>query len=415
MAQTDPECAQMMKEQFLHIHGFAFGGKAVGRLENGKVCFVRGAIPGEKLLVRITADKKNYAEGELLEILESSPLRLQTGSRPCPGKCPGCSYAHIPYEMELEWKEKQFRSFAEKARLKHSDAAAFLRPIAGAQQTDSYRNKIRLSVELDPREGIMKAGYRAEDNVSLLEISDCPLAQESIRELLRSGTWKKVLTADTKSITFRCTQKDGAFFFTDQGDAKHILTESPGDWGDFRVAENAFFQVNSFMSHLLIQAAVDHIRDLPADFLVELYCGCGCFSIAAAQAGKSLHTLGIELEKSSVKMAEENARIHNVADRCTFLAGDSAQVFRKQFPRGLQKHSILLVDPPRTGMDLNARKLAAASKADFLIYISCSPDTLFRDLAYLEENSSYRIRESRAVDLFPRTGHFESITLCERA
>ena len=96
------------------IHGFAFGGRAVGRRPDGKVCFVRGAIPGEKVRVRLVTDKKNYSEGVLEEILTPSPQRLIPE---CPNCCPGCSYAHIPYEMELEWKQRQFRSFAEKAHL----------------------------------------------------------------------------------------------------------------------------------------------------------------------------------------------------------------------------------------------------------------------------------------------------------
>lgn len=403
-----------MNAQFLAVHGFAFGGEAVGRLEDGKICFVRGGIPGEIVSVEILSGKKNFARGRILEILQESPLRKKKNPS-CPADCPGCSYHHVPYETELEWKEKIFRSFAEKARLKHSDPAEFLQPILGADPIGSYRNKIRLSLEFtgtDPR--TVRAGYRGEDNTSLLEVTDCPLAQSPIRERLKSGSWKGHLSGTERCVTFRCTEKDGVSFFFDKGDPEKILTETLKDSGQFRVAENAFFQVNSFMSGILAQKAAQTVADLPADFLLELYCGCGCFSIVSAAKKSSLHSLGIEWETSSVKLARENALSHGVGDRCTFLAGDSATVFRKQFPRGLKKNSILLLDPPRTGMDKAARKLVAESKAEFLLYISCSPDTLFRDLAFLEEQGSYRIRESQAIDLFPRTGHFESITLCER-
>jgi tRNA/tmRNA/rRNA uracil-C5-methylase (TrmA/RlmC/RlmD family) len=403
-----------MNIQNLTIHGFAFGGEALGRLENGKICFVRGGIPGEEVSVEILSEKKNFARGRIVEILRSSSLRQEKWPT-CPANCPGCSCNHIPYETELEWKEKIFRSFAEKARLKHSDPEKFLLPIRGADPIESYRNKIRLSLEFtgtDPRS--VRAGYRGEDNVSLLEITDCPLAQPPIREQIRNGAWKEQLTGTEKSVTFRCTAKDGVSFFFDRGNPEKILTETLTGAGEFQVAEHAFLQVNSFMSGILAQKCAQIVEELPADFLLELYCGCGCFSIVSAKKKNSLHCLGIELEKSSVQLAKKNALVHGVGDRCTFLAGDSAKVFRKKFPRGLGKNSILLLDPPRTGMDKAAVKLVAESKAEFLIYISCSPDTLFRDLAFLEEQGPYRIRESQAVDLFPRTGHFESITFCER-
>ena len=413
MAQADPYRQKMSMEK-LSVHGFAFGGESVGRLENGKVCFLRGGIPGEELSVRITSEKKSYCRGELLEILQRSPFRLQEDDLPCPLGCPGCSYTHIPYALELEWKEKIFRSFAEKARLEYASAGEFLLAATGAGKVDSYRNKIRLSLEFPHGKESVRAGYRGEDNVTLLEISDCPLAHPAIRETLRSGIWKETLCGTEKSVTFRRTEKDGCVFFFDKGDPSHILTETLGDHGEFRVAENAFFQVNSFMSGVLAQKVADYVKKTDCTFMTELYCGCGCFSIVSAQQQESLHCLGIELENSSVKLAGENAIAHSVADRCSFLAGDSAKVFRRNFPRGLKKNSLLLVDPPRTGMDQKAVKLVAESNADFLIYVSCSPDTLFRDLVTLEKYGAYRVRESSVVDLFPRTGHFESITFCER-
>lgn len=388
----------------IKVHGFAFGGRAVGRTPEGKVGFVRGAIPGEEVLVRLASDKKNYCEGELADILTPSPDRIVPECRNC---CPGCSYAHIPYAMELEWKERQFRSFAEKARLK-SNPDHFLRKAAIGGSRTGWRSRIRLSLEFSP-DGTPHAGYRAEDNRTLIEVSDCPLAVPPIREALRSDQWRKKLKGNEKTVTFRWSGQSGLRIFTDRGGRALFTNEIPG-FGTFETGENSFFQINSPMSGKLAETVLDHVRKAGPALLAELYCGCGCFSILCTENLPELHAFGIELDPMAVRCAGINAKSHGVAARTGFAAGDSAKVFRKTYPHGLPPDSLLLVDPPRTGLDPAALELAAHSKARWIIYVSCSPDTLFRDLRRLED-ASFRIAESRILDLFPATAHFESVTL----
>ena len=386
------------------IHGFAFGGRAVGRDPEGKVCFVRGAVPGETVQVRLTADKKSYSEGVLADVTAVSPSRL---TPECPNQCPGCSYAHVPYEMELEWKQRQFQSFAEKARLK-SDPAGFLRDPIGSPVRTGWRSKIRLSLEKAESDRIL-AGYRGEDNRTLIPVEDCPLAVPAIREALRKGEWRTLLTGSEKTVTFRWSRPDGLRIYTDRGGSALIRDELNG-FGIFETGESSFFQINPYMSGTLAAEVLERVRSAAPTLLAELYCGCGCFSILCAEHMPELQAWGVELDPRAVQSADGNARRHGVAGRTVFAAGDSAKVFRKKYPRGLPADSLLLVDPPRTGLDPAALDLVARSGARWILYVSCSPDTLFRDLRHLE-NASYRIEESRLLDLFPSTAHFESITL----
>lgn len=403
MAQESTHSDQMNPRIEVDITGFAFGGRAVGRRSDGKVCFVRGAVPGEKVRVRLTADKKNYSEGVLDAILEPSPSRLTPG---CPNPCPGCSYAHVPYETELEWKERQFRSFAEKARLQ-SDPERFLRPAVGAPVRNGWRNKIRLSLE--PRsDGPAASGYRGEDNRTLIPVADCPLAVPAIRESLREGKWRTGLTGTEKTITFRWTKQNGVRIFTGRGSRTPVTDELEGH-GLFQTAENAFFQIDPFMSGKLADEVCRLVETAAPKCLCELYCGCGCFSILCAKRLGSLRVCGIELDAEAVKYARINAEHHGVADRTEFSAGDCAKIFRKKYPHGLPPGSLLLLDPPRTGLDPAMLDLACRSKAASILYVSCSPDTLFRDLKRLEP-AGYTILESRVFDLFPTTAHFESVS-----
>lgn len=394
-----------MSSERVFIHGFAFGGRAVGKRADGKVCFVRGVIPGETVEATIVTDRKNYSEGTLEKVLEPSPVRI---APECPNPCPGCSYSHVPYSMEVEWKQRQFRTFAEKAGLR-AKADDFLRSPVGAPCRLQWRNKLKLALESSGSG--LRAGYRAEDNRTLIEVRDCPLACGPIREMLRSERWKEELPAGEETLLLRHTAKDGVRLVR-KGN-KAILTEELFPFGCFRVPSDSFFQVNPFLSGVLAQKAAELVSFCRPERMIELYCGCGCFSILCAEREKELRCVGVELDARSVNCAKDNASAHGVSPRCEFLAGDAGKMFRRRFPRGLPENTLLLVDPPRTGLDRRTLELLCRSKADFILYISCAPDTLFRDLAELEK-ASYAISESTLLDLFPSTAHFESVTLLKR-
>ena len=401
-----PEDSRVRMEK-VEIHAFAFGGRALGRMPDGKVCFVRGALPGETVLVRITSEKKRYSEGELSEILSVSPLRCKAA---CPNPCPGCSYMHISYEAELEWKQRQFESFLLRSGLADREVIA---PPVGAEQRTTWRNKLKLSLEHAP-DGSIRAGYRAEDNVSLIEVHDCSLAAKEILEAYQSGGWKKRVSRGDRAVTFRFTPADGVCFFTDTvRPAVPLLTETIAGFGEFRTPAESFFQINAGMSGRLAERVVALAERCEAKFLLELYCGCGCFSIAVAERRKEMFCHGVEIDPRSIACAKENAMLHGVAERCAFSAGDAGKSLGRLLRAASPEETLLLVDPPRTGMDRRAPERIRAGRVGWILYVSCAPDTLARDLALLRAGG-YRVLESGLIDMFPSTAHFETVTLLKR-
>lgn len=385
----------------LTIASIAFGGDAVGRRECGKVCFLEGALPGEKVKVQIVAEKKNYSYARIVEVLEKSPRRIISE---CSCECPSCPYRNMDYALELEWKNKQLLAFAD--RLKKMQVKNILSPV-GAPERHFWRNKVSFHLSGN---GVLS--YVGRDNTTLVPVKNCLLAHKEIQQFIEKGEWKKELEKGAEKITFRRTQKDGVVFYTDKSRKKRVLTESLGDSGDFQVEMHSFFQINNLMAQKLAEAVLLLVEKCNADRLLELYCGCGVFSILAAEK-YSLHCCGIELDESSIHLAKENARLHNVEKFCSFYAGDAGKIMKKLYGNKLlPSKSLLLVDPPRTGLAPNALEMLLSASSDYILYISCGPASLMRDLELLAEK--YETEEMQLFDLFPSTGHFETLVLLKR-
>lgn len=383
-------------EAVLQIDSLAFGGKAVGTLENGKRCFVRGGVPGDALKINIVSDRKKFAVGEISEILVPSPDRIKPA---CPyfGQCPGCSYLNIPYEIELEWKQKQFERF-----LLHSKLAepAVMKTPVGAPKRLGWRNKIRFTC----RDGVR--GYLAEDNHSLIEIADCQLAKMDIRNL---AIRTPIPPEGSGKVTIR-SSKEGARIVTEENAQELLHEEVLGH--EMAVPAGAFFQINKEGFDLLAEEFQNLIGGLELDIFAELYCGSGTFSLLAAGTGVK-KILGIELDKLAVKTAAANLKGIGTGEK-RFLCGDASAMFshiKKEKPERV----LLLVDPPRTGLSPQLCRQINQSGLTRMIYVSCGPDTLARDLKILETGERpWHIVSTRLVDLFPSTAHFESITMLER-
>ena len=376
----------------------AFGGNAVARRTSGKVCFVPGVIPGERALVRVTEEKKNYSCGELVSILSPSGQRVETS---CPAACPGCPYAMMEYSLELQWKNRQLEEFIK--RLKKMEVKELL-PAQGSPERRYWRNKISLHLSHG------QLCYIGGDNKSMIPVKECPIASKQINQALQDGVWKKYIgNMKEGKITFRSTARDGVCIYTQKKDGEKILTENSGSLGAFQVEKRSFFQINTFMAPVLAEHFLDTVRPLKVKQMVELYCGCGVFSVLAAE---KLHIpcCGIELDEKAVILAEENAKNHSVQTHCRFYAGDAGKVMKKLYGRNaLPSGTLLLVDPPRTGLEGNALSSLLSSEPDFIIYISCNPATLMRDLEILAEK--YTAEKIGLLDMFPSTAHFETLVL----
>jgi 23S rRNA (uracil1939-C5)-methyltransferase len=379
----------MKIEEELQFYALAYGGAAVGRLADGRICFVPGGLPGERALIRLTAEKKRYTTGRIVELLTSSPDRCEAAC-PLSGICPGCAYMHCRRETELFWKDRQLRDFLVRGGL--ADESAVL-PAFTAGNTLHYRNKLLLHRAADG-----SYGYYGEDNRTVFPVDRCLLAAEEINELIPQALGDEAL--------FRCTAKDGAVQVS--GERELVLHEFLSGAGEFLVDGRVFFQTNPAVASALVAAVKQKVCG--ASEILELYCGVGVFSIALADEYPGLKTTGIELNRRAIGLAKENARRHQVSERCRFFAEDAGKSLKKWNDR---RDLTLLLDPPRGGVEKTTLKKILAVNAGKVIYISCAADTLCRDLKEFAA-AGYRVKSSQVFDMFPRTAHFEVLTVLEK-
>ena len=383
------------------VSRIAFGGDGVGRLPDGKVCFIPGALPGETVRAEITHEAKSFSRARVLDVLTASPERIKPDC-PLAGTCPGCAYRHAAYDCELEWKNRQFTDFLSRGNPAAGDIN-FLPPL-GSPSRNGCRNKLTFVCE----NGAFC--YRGLDNKTAVPVKDCPLGHPAIRELLASAT----PSADGEKRTFRRTLHDGAL---DSGSEEWQnithLTEQLGPFGEFRVPKASFFQVNSEMSPKLAERVLTLLKETETQQLLELYCGVGVFSILATEAIPNLKARAVELDKAAIDAAKHNAAQHGVADRCTFLAADAGEAFHTLASSCDPAKSCVLVDPPRTGLPASLTHEIGQFDPEAVLYVSCGPDTLRRDADRLAQ-FGFRIQSAGMIDMFPATGHFESVTLFRR-
>ncbi len=390
----------------LEPDALAFGGKSVGTLPSGKRCFVRGGAPGDRLQVELTAEKKNFAEGVLKKVETPSPDRIiPVCEYARAGTCAGCSYAHVRYETELEWKQKQLERF-----LVHSGLVESLEEPQGAPHRLGWRNKIKLTAE---RNGdSLKIGYLMDDNRTVLPIRRCLLARTELQEgidRILTDEFRAAVPEGRSSLTFRWTPQDGTVLLESDG-GPDVLTDTIRPFGDFHVPRDGFFQINtSAMSPLALYAG-DLIRENHPDLLIDLYCGCGLFSAVAAENG--VHKIfGVEQNPASIDAARLNLQERGLS-RCRFLAGDVEDTL-PQLPLATAENAMILIDPPRTGMARGIPEQLARSAAKSMIYISCGPDTLARDLKIFTANG-WTVLTAKLFDLFPATSHFETVVFLRK-
>lgn len=394
----------------VQIEGLAFGGRGVARHE-GLVVFVAGSAPGETVEVELHRHQR-FAEGHMRRLLSAAPerrdplcpLALRPGQA---AACPGCAYQHLDYTAELAAKCEQLGQ--QLLRL-GGGAPEQLLPALAAPEALGYRNKIVLHAA----PGGAGLGYYGTDNRSVLDVPACPLARPELNARLaewraRPG-WLAGLPP-ARRWTGRWTAADGALAWEDEAPATAPPLTQATAIGPLAVPRAAFFQVNDGAAALLLAAVQAQLRAQPPEGFLDLYCGVGVFALAAARLGVPA-VLGIELEGPAVAAARQNAAAlaPGVGE---FLGGDAGQLLPKALKRLRGRHPTLLVDPPRGGLAPAVLTAIAQQPPPRLLYVSCAADTLARDVARLRQ-TGYRVRSAQVVDMFPRTPHFESLTVLER-
>jgi len=400
----------------LTIENVVYRGKGLAH-KDGKVIFIHGVLPGEVVQAAIVHDHKRYADAHLIDVLEASPRRV----RPtcplsyAPGKsaglpCPGCTYQHVDYAEELRIKQSQFTDLL--AHMAGLDPAAFCLPPVPSPAPSGYRNKITLHA-VAGRKGLT-LGYVAEDNRTVIDIPRCPLAVPPLNDLLgklRSDARFCDGLRTKMALTLRFTASDGALYWTSppsrfrpRNTSGNRLTETTS-LGPLNVHRIGFFQINPPLAELITARVSELLRQVAPQTLVDLYCGVGVFALAAARVGVP-HVLGIDSDEAAIRNACRNAAEHPaVTCICRDAPKGIAQALDKIDPAGCT----VIVDPPRRGLDAEIIGALTDRKPAHIVYISCAPDTLARDLRTLCAGG-YTPASSQLFDMFPRTPYFETIT-----
>ncbi len=383
------------------IEKTVFGGDGLARVD-GQAVFIPYALPGEKIIARVKKSKNDFLVAEIEKIVEPSPHRIQPLCKYYT-RCPGCNYGHMGFELENQLKMEQLQEFFKDFDCEFSAYAP------GSPYY--YRNKVVFHTNKAGRETFF--GYVGDDNQTVFDVESCPLARPEINEKIAelrhtNGFFHSIHHG--MSVTFRYTSENGALFWRNNPAKNMSWLKEKISSGNFAIPPESFFQVNFECGMELLRMVGEAIKELRVKSFIDLYCGCGFFSTAAAQL-RVPQIIGIESDAEAINAARYNMKQFNHPD-AAFIAGDAARELPK-ISEQISQDSLLVVDPPRQGLSAQAAAAIVKSRVRHLIYISCNPSTLRRDANNLKR-SGFKLKSARMVNMFPRTGHFEVFTIFER-
>ena len=342
-------------ETTIIIERMAYGGAGVGRLEDGRVCFVHGTLPGERVLVHVYKAKKNFAEGDLLEVLEASPRRIIPRCRVF-GECGGCSYQHVDYAAQLEFKTSQVSDVLKRIG---GLLDVEVHPMIASPLSWGYRNRISVHAEGG------RIGFYHKKSHSLVDVKMCPIASEEVNAELNA-------LRDSRP----------------RQDCRITLREPHGSRG--------FSQVNNGAAALLADVVEEFAGSGQA--LVDAYCGAGFFS-KRLRAHFAVVT-GIEWSEGAIRHAREDA-----SENETYLAGSVENHILTVLGGVPLDQSALIVDPPAEGLSPDVVAAILDKPPQTLVYVSCDPSTFARDAKKL--SLKYKLDSVQPVDMFPQTAEIE--------
>lgn len=396
----------MNKEQIieLKIERPAYGGRSIGQLD-GFVYFVNNTLPGETVRARVTKIRKNCGEADLEEILEKAPSRI-TPTCGLAALCEGCCYQHMEYKAEVALKQELLLNLLEHMGKNPNVNCVETFPSPSPLE---YRNKITMHIAHDETDTV-SLGYFGKDNQSVLDIPRCPLAVTPLNDLLHETRNNKTLISSLphgSSVTFRWTKHDGAMRWTSEhGPCIQYLTEST-PLGNLTVPAESFFQVNTQAASILIDCVGKLVKMLAPETVIDLYCGTGVFALAAGMAGVN-SVLGTDSDETAIEAAQRNACLLNLAN-VKFRSGLVSDLLTDILSAGDAAKTTVILDPARKGLEKSVINILIDRQPANIIYISCAPDTMARDIKLLTTNG-YEIINTRIIDMFPRTQYFESVT-----
>jgi 23S rRNA (uracil1939-C5)-methyltransferase len=405
------------------LEKLTYGGDAMGRLPDpltgtgSRAVFVPFGLPGERVRVRLTEEKKNFARGEIVEILDASPDRITAKCKHF-GECGGCHYQNLPYEKQLQAKTDILVDQLKRIG-KIEDPP--VKPAVACYDPWNYRNHIQFSLDRDG-----KLGYQMPNSNRVIPVSECHLPESSINDFWPQLEFEPGTNIDRVSL--RVGAEDDLMLILESESSEtpeleieagisvahvyegntiviagsdhiimHVLDR------DFKVSAASFFQVNTVMAEKMVEHLLACLPVSSSTVLLDIYCGVGLFS--AFFASKCKTVIGIESSESSCEDFTVNL---DEFDNVELYEGEAEDVI----PHLETKPDIVVLDPPRTGLDKAVVDGILKLNPSLIAYVSCDPSTLARDAARLI-NGGYRLKEITPFDLFPQTFHVESISLFE--
>lgn len=421
----------------LDIDTLTFGGRGLGRHE-GKAVFVPGTAPGDRVRCTTVHDRRQFIEAELVEVLEPSPVRRLP---PCPvaGSCGGCQWQHLPYDEQLRWKERLFHEHLLRAGVAGGEA---LRPIAAAAQEFNYRNRLQFKCR-QTQSGLVAGFYRHASHY-VVDTPACLLAMPGMQaafDFLRRTLPAAPCPETVPQFDISCSDDGGVavlfhvlpaghdamrrwlsdlaagggFAAALQVGRKASIVALHGDAGLATVVDNppltlqigagGFAQVNPAQNRAMVAAVAAAAQLSGNERVLDLYCGVGNFTLPLAR--RAAAAVGVEEYAPAIADAVGNARRHGIGN-ATFYSEPAEGAALRHGP-----FDLVLLDPPRTGAYPVMRDLLVL-KPGRILYVSCDPATLARDLQPLVHNG-YRVVSTHPFDFFPQTWHVESLTVLERS
>lgn len=413
------------------IESLDYQGLGIAKIE-GKTWFIEDALPGEKVLFTIQEEKRQYGIGKTTKRLTSSAQRLEPL---CPyyQQCGGCQMQHIPIEMQRRTKEqalmRQLQKIAPEVKIEAM--------MSGEQW--HYRRRARLSVQYVATTKQIKLGFRQKQSNQLVEISQCPVLVPALSALLPALTqllqqWQQprklghielvaadngvalflrhlgaLNAVDAEKLQLFGQQYQLMLFVSEQEQQVSAWTEARPYYyiGALKLFFDIrdFIQVNQQINERMVQTALHWLDPQADDQILDLFCGMGNFTLPLAQQSKRV--VGIEGVAQMVEKARYNAQQNGITNALFHQADLSAPFANQNWAQ--EKFNKILLDPPRSGAAFVLNHLIEL-QAEKILYVSCNPATLVRDAKILVENG-YHLEKSAMIDMFPQTGHLESITL----
>ncbi len=427
-----------MQEQFdVIIEKLVYGGSGLARLESGRSVFVHGVLPGERVRVSTLRRRKGFIETAPVEVLSPSPDRI---TPPCRGEeeCTGATWSYIAYPAQLRYKEEIIKEVLK--RIGGLEPERFL-PIIPSPKTEHYRLRTQFNVRWE--QGRPKIGFFRPGTYSLVEVKRNILLYPLIDKVLDTLRSLSRLPSAAKEIHINVSPDGEAvlLLFGEAGIRLHmealfegLRTAAPEvvgvtayadkkkvcslgrnflnlelDGMVFRVTEGNFYQVNWEQNRNMVKTVLEFAGLSEGEVALDLYCGIGNFALPLAKRAKAV--IGIESGYSAVEDARANAA-RNKLENIEFIADDLQKGLKALLQRRL-KADVVVLDPPRAGATLKTLERILAFVPRKIIYVSCNPSTLARDLKYFAL-FGFRLKRLRPIDMFPHTFHIECVAEMER-